>query len=180
MKKIITLFVFVAVIFLGVGCVNNNSSDSSNLTSIQTNPVIYDVETTVESHPVRGVANYNKLFGIFRWGDKDFADYAFSSVIANNVVVPQGTIEQFLVSILDPVAGMLVDKNVHEDMKKAATYDACKAAGAYSLIGARYDLTTSDYLIFKRVKCVVTGYPVKITGFKRAENKVRKLEVKVE
>ena len=117
------------------------------------------------------MASHYKLFGIFTWGDEDYADFAFSATehnaVAENV---ESTVSTVVLGILNPFMGLFSPRNIFEDLKKAATYDACKASGAYSLIGAKYEISTSNYLILRRVKCVVTGYPVKITGFKRVQS----------
>ena len=167
MKQFGISVVFCAVMVIVSGCVSHRTSDSACLTSVQTNPVIYDVETSVEKHTARGVANHYKLLGIFTWGDQDYADFAFS-VKKANADMPS-TVEGLAGSILLPFLEIISPRNVYEDMKMAATYDACKASGAYSLIGAKYEISTSNYLILRKVKCIVTGYPVKITGFKRVQ-----------
>ncbi|MBQ7393146.1 MAG: hypothetical protein IJV89_02185 [Lentisphaeria bacterium] len=168
MKQFRILFAFCAVVTFASGCTAHRTSDSSSITSVQTNPVIYDVQTSVENYATRGVASHYKLLGIFTWGDEDYADFAFS--VAEHNAVAENVESAVVLNILNPLMGLFSPRNIFEDLKKAATYDACKASGAYSLIGAKYEISTSNYLILRRVKCVVTGYPVKITGFKRVQS----------
>ena len=50
--------------------------------------------------------------------------------------------------------------------KQGATYNACEAAKADVILGAKYKLDIADYFVYKTIKCKVTGYPGTIKGVK--------------
>lgn len=53
--------------------------------------------------------------------------------------------------------------------QNAALYDACQRNKADALIGATYEVTVKDYLIFKTATCTAKGFPAKIVDVKKAE-----------
>ncbi len=54
---------------------------------------------------------------------------------------------------------------VNTKVKNGAYANACDAAQCDSIVGARYTLTTTDdYIVFKRVKAEISGYPAKVVG----------------
>lgn len=48
--------------------------------------------------------------------------------------------------------------------KNGAYAKACEAAKCDQIAGARYTITTEDYVVYKKVKAEITGYPVTMTG----------------
>lgn len=170
-KSYLMLVVIVLTAIFATGCSSMNTSDAAKIADIGTNPVRYDVITSVQTHPVTGEASHSRLFWIFTWGDNDFADNAtFVASRAGNS--PLDTVA----AIAAPGGALfsgLFGGNVYDDVKKAASYNACQASKAYSLVAARYEITTSNFLIFRRISCTVTGYPVKVLGVKESGGKVK-------
>ena len=48
--------------------------------------------------------------------------------------------------------------------KNGAYAKACEAAKCDQIAGARYTITTEDYVVYKKVTAEITGYPVTMTG----------------
>jgi len=48
--------------------------------------------------------------------------------------------------------------------KSAAVYNACQAYQADRLVGTRYRIKTTNYLLYQKVECQVTGFPATMTG----------------
>ena len=59
--------------------------------------------------------------------------------------------------------------NPIRDAKAAAVYNACKAAKCDMLLSAKYELTTTDYFVYKVVNCTVTGFPGTEVGVVRKD-----------
>ncbi len=174
MKKSYLMLVVIALTAIfATGCSSMNTSDAAKIAAIGTNPVRYDVITSVQNHPVTGEASHSRLFWIFTWGDDDFADNA--TFVASKAGAADSPLDTVVAAYTWPFGlfSGIFGGDVYDDVKKAASYNACKASKAYSLIAARYEINTSNYLIFRRISCTVTGYPVKILGFKESGGKVK-------
>lgn len=141
MKKI-CLFAFagmVAVLF--TGCFSTHTNDLAKDTDVTLRTPNYQMEVQTGKKRVSGKASQNVVYlflGSISWGDSKFADRAFTDGNSS-----------LLSFFPDPV----------EQVKQAATYNACAAAKCDMLIGAKYTVEIEDYIVFKRVKCTVTGYP---------------------
>ena len=128
-------------------CVGTAALITSGCTSFETNragnPV--DVKIEVVAQPdielgkemVSGQATANTLFGFITWGVEKQA-----------VGVNYGG---------GGSSSFFGDTNAV--VKNGATYDACNKSKADLLVAPRYDITTKNYIVFKKTDCQVKGYP---------------------
>ena len=140
MKKIsiLAFAAFAALIF--TGCTSVVTSDGATaVPQVGTDHPGYAAEFSYKTERVKASAQVNVLFGIFAWGPDGFAENSDLSTFS------------FLPSP-DNFA------------KSAAVYNACQANNVDTLLGTRYVVTTTDYWVFKTVKCEVAGFPATMTG----------------
>ena len=143
MKKftLLAVAVFTALIF--VGCKSVSTSDGATVVpQVEADHPGYAAKFDVKETRVTGEAQVNVLFGIFAWGTDGFAENSKLSFFS-------------LLPSPDNYA------------KSAAVYEACKDNKADTLVGTRYTITTTDYWIFKTVKCEVAGYPATMSGVEK-------------
>ena len=140
MKKFSVLACAAVAAMVFTGCTSVKTSDGATSTpQVGTEHPGYVAEYTHKNERVNGSAQINILFGIFSWGTEGYADNSKLSAFS------------FLPSP-DNFA------------KSAAVYNTCREHKADTLLGTRYVLTTTDYWIFKTVKCEVAGFPAVMTG----------------
>ena len=48
--------------------------------------------------------------------------------------------------------------------KNGAYANACEKAKCDRLVGTRYTITTEDYIVYKKVKAEISGYPATLAG----------------
>lgn len=149
MKKMLVLA--GAALALMTGCISLNTNDGAIPADITVRKA-YTADIDVKDTPASGEATVNCLFGFITWGVSEYADDAF---------VQKGPSISLLKSA-DAVA------------KQGATYNACEAAKADYLLGAKYRLDTESYIVFKKVKCTATGYPGTIKGVKEIKGPAAK------
>ena len=139
MKKVIGLICVMLTVLIFSGCTSFETNRAGN-NDYQFIPVIKpDIE--VSKDKITGKSNVNCLFGIFTWGvNKEAAGVDFGS---RNVSMFGG-------------ANTLA--------KNGAAYDACNKANADILVAPRYDITTQDYFVFKKIDCEVKGFPGKLNS----------------
>ncbi len=143
MKKftLIAVAAFAALVF--VGCKSVSTSDGASMVpQIEAGHPGYAAKFDVKETRVAGEAQVNVLFGIFAWGTDAFAE---NSKLSSFSFLPSPA----------------------NYAKSAAVYEACKASKADTLVGTRYVVTTTDYLIFKTVKCEVAGFPATMNGVEK-------------
>ena len=132
-----------AAVFFAAGCTSINTSDGAESQALpETISTGYQEYYTHKDQRVSGEGNVNVLFGIFAWESDGFADNSDLSAF----------------SFFPSPANYA---------KSAAVYDACQKNGADTLLGTRYKLTTTDYFVFKQVKCEVAGFPATLTSVKK-------------
>lgn len=142
MKKTIVLMAVVAAALFFTGCVSVNTSDGANqIPQVAANHPGYTAKFAHKNTRVNGFAQINVLFNFFAWGADGFADNSQLSFLSLLSIVPSP----------DNFA------------KSAAVYNACQTNKADILVGTRYKLTTTDYWVFKTVKCEVAGFPATMT-----------------
>ena len=132
-----------AAFFFTTGCTTINTSDGAESLALpETVSTGYQEYYTHKDQRVSGEGNVNVLFGIFAWGSDGFAD---NSDLSSFSFFPSPS----------------------NYAKSAAVYDACQKNRADTLLGTRYKLTTTDYFVFKQVKCEVAGFPATLTSVKK-------------
>ena len=140
MKKMVCLIAIAAAAFVFTGCTSVNTSDgASQVPQISACHPGYAATFTKKDVRVKGTAQVNILFNLFAWGTAGFADN----------------------SQLSAFAFMPSPENY---AKSAAVYTACQKNEADILVGTRYTVTTTDYIVFKIVKCEVAGFPAVMSG----------------
>lgn len=144
MKKMLVLA--GAALALMTGCISVNTNDGAIPADITVRKG-YVADIDVAQQAATGEATVNCLFGLITWGVSNYADDAF---------VKTG-----------PALTLLTSAN--DVAKQGATYNACEAAKADYLLGAKYRLDTEDYFVFKTIKCTATGYPGTIKGVKEVK-----------
>lgn len=146
MKKTLSLAALAGVIaMIATGCTSVTTSDGAQ--GIVQPPTVnygYKAEFAHKDARVNGNAKINVLFGLFAWGADGFAENCDLSTFS------------FL-----PSASSFA--------KSAAVYNACQTNKADTLLGTRYVVTTTDYVVFKIVKCEVAGFPATMTNVKKLE-----------
>lgn len=147
MKKVFMLAAaFAVVVIMASGCTVVQTNDGANEASYQIRKAVYDPVIKHENKKIIGAAKWNCLFGIFSWGLGSYAERT---------------------DLNDPIL------TLESSVKKAAVYDACKRNGCDIVLATKFELIKKDYLIFRSVSCVVSGFPGTITGLERIDlNKV--------
>ncbi len=146
MKKSIIMFAaaICATLFV-TGCMTKNTSQGAYMADIKIEKT-YQAVIDAQNKQVSGEATVNNLFGFITWGVSDFADEAFTKY--------QG----------GPMLFFTLDAKTAA--KQGATYNACEAANADMLLGAKYVIDTQDYIVYKRITCKATGTPANLKGIK--------------
>ena len=143
MKKMIVLLAAVVMTFVVTGCRSVFTSDgASAIPQISADHPGYAAVYSHKNVRVNGEAQVNVLLGILSWGTEGYADNANFSLFS-----------------FFPSA-----ENV---AKRAAVYEACQKNNADTLLGTRYVLTVTDYLIFKTINCKVAGFPATMDNVKK-------------
>ena len=153
MKKVILWLSALVCIAAATACTNINSSDAGSLTIYPktVGPVddyrpLYTINTKKR---VSGNATNCILFGLFMWSDSD----SVAGIADNADIYGAGLGALFS---LFPNAKRLA--------ALSAFYDACKKAKCDAIVAGRYEVTTKSYLIFKKCKVEITGFPATLSG----------------
>lgn len=137
--KILTLIAVVAVIsIIASGCKSVNTNDGAKALCMSRMKVPFAPVMEHKDKKVNGEASVHVLFGIFSWGQSEFAD---DTNLGSS-------------SIFSAVC----------KAKAAAVYKACKANNADVLLATKYEINTSNYLVYKKINCKVSGFPAVIKG----------------
>ncbi len=140
MKKSIFLAAAGAIAVAVTGCTSIITSEGATLgpNPEATHPG-YKAVLKHETKRVTGNSQLTILFGFFSWGANGQAENSNLSAFS---FVPSHT----------------------NAVKSAAVYDACQKNNADTLLGTRYKVTTTDYLLVTTIKCEVAGFPATMTG----------------
>lgn len=126
----------MAIAALACGCisVNKNDGGDSDLRPHAIKDTIH-LKYEIGKDRVQGEDQVNCLFGWICWGS--------TAHVADQSEFGWG---------------------VNAKAKDGAYANACDAAKCDQIAGARYEITTEDYFVFKKVKAEVSGYPVRVVG----------------
>ena len=137
------------IILLGVSLIAVTNGCASFKTNRIGAPITADVNITLKpkvdiaKKKVSGVATCNAFLGIFTWGVSNYVEYmSYNGQGKFQIPTPFNIAER--------------------KAKSGAAYLACKKAGADFLACPQYDIRIENYLIFKIIKCKVSGFPVKV------------------
>ncbi|MDN8558378.1 hypothetical protein [Citrobacter werkmanii] len=144
MKSVLNAKVFLAsVLFVSLtGCSSYNNSQP-------TEPFVGKVESSVKAdvtvgEKISGESKANIAMGFIKWGEGnhyvDGVNYGTGDVL----------------SFADQTASV----------KAAAAYNAVKNSGADLIVAPRYEVTVHNYVLFKTIDVVVTGYKGTIASVK--------------
>lgn len=142
MKKALTMILAGGVIALfGTACSNFETNRIGEQVDVKM-AIQVEPEVEIQNQTAEGNAKVHCLFGIFKWGVNDEAIGVFDDCQ-----------DSFMKS-----AGTLA--------RQGAAYSACKTANADMLIAPRYEVTTTDYFVYKLVDCKAKGYPAVLKSVK--------------
>lgn len=143
MKKALLLAAVCAVAAFVSGCIANHTNDAatSAKASVTKN---FEADIVAGKTAVSGKAMVHNVLGIITWGVSDYADDAFVSGAPSL---------QLFASPLTVA-------------KQGATFNACNDAKADMLLAAKYKIKISDFFVYKKVECDVTGFPGVVKGVK--------------
>lgn len=132
----------VALAVVGVGCTSFETNRGGREVEVK---MPLNVEPIVEAgnQMVEGNATVNCLFGIFTWG------------VSSQAVG---------VDYFNHCSSASVFTSAADVAKNGAAYNACTGANADLLLAARYNVTETNYFVFKKVECQVKGYPGTLKG----------------
>ncbi len=144
-KQMLALGLLAGVVaMMGTGCINYEASKVGQQVAVNM-PVLVKPDIVTKNTLIEGEATVNCLFGLITWG-------VDSQAVGVNYGVP-GT-EAGILPLPDPNA---VARN-------GAAWDATKKGDADIILAPRYEVTTEDYFVFKKINCKVKGYPGNIKG----------------
>jgi hypothetical protein len=142
MKKITTIIcAAICLSFIFTGCTSFRTNRTGGQLEVEMELKVKP-NVTIGKEKVSGTATCKALFGVMTWG----VSKTVEGMTYNGESVNSG---------LDFAANKA---------KAGATFMACKKAKADFLISPQYNIVTKDYLIYKVVKCTVTGFPGKLNG----------------
>ena len=159
MKK---LMIGAAIAAIACGCISVNQNDGGN--ACRKPCIAKDIvheKFTVATNAVSAQDQMNCLFGFITWGST--ATHTADAVCC-------GENSQFPFSF-PPTAKALFFLSLTEKAKNGAYANACDAAKCDQIVGAKYQVKTTNYFIFKIYEAEITGYPASLTGVELIENK---------
>ena len=142
MKKIIYLL-FALVI---TGCSNVNYNQLTGNIDVTVKAEL-DATITVGEN-ISGTGSETVLFFVFRWPGTRYR--AEGNTVALNSSSPSSFLVSGITESLNPF-------NIVEHAKGQAVYDAISTSNADVLINPKFTITIQDFLIYKTVRCEVTG-----------------------
>lgn len=144
MKKALLLVAVCAVAAFVSGCIANHTNDAATSAKACVTKK-FEADIVAGKTEVSGKATVHNVLGIISWGVSDYADDAFISGAPSL---------QLFASPLTVA-------------KQGATFNACNGATkADMLLAAKYKIKISDFFVYKKVECDVTGFPGVVKGVK--------------
>lgn len=139
MLKLFGLAGFIALI--ATGCTTVNTNDGASDSKQVMVPAVYEPVIKHVDTKVAGEASQHAVFGLIKWGDSSFADRVSMGKDPNE-------------SLFSSLFG-----NPEKEVKAAAVYNACKTAKCDLLLSTKYEVTVTNYVVYKVMRCRVSGYP---------------------
>ncbi|MBE6380370.1 MAG: hypothetical protein E7047_05530 [Lentisphaerae bacterium] len=135
MLKKICLLSGVILLTAISGCTTAVSSNEANtIPPVNTDSPGYQACYQLRSERIDGYAQVHVLLGLFAWGSEGFAEHS-------------------------QLAPWPWGPSAEDFAQSAAVFNACQLHNADSLVGTRYWVVTTDYIIYKCVECKVSGFP---------------------
>ena len=149
MKKLILSMISSGALALFVtGCTSVETNRAGQQVAIHMEKTVVP-EIEAGKQLVEGHAQANCLFGIFTWG-------------VNHQAIG--------VSYGSGADGNGFFRTPADVVKNGAAYEACRKSNADLLLAPRYNLTVTDYFVFKIFNCEVKGYPGVLKSVKVVNN----------
>lgn len=130
------------VAMIATGCTSINTNDGASDSKQAMVPAVYEPVIKHVDQKVSGEATMHVVLSVFKWGANSFADRTVLGAAG-------GAGDIFAAFFPNPV----------QDVKEAAVYNACKNAKCDLLLGAKYEITVTDYFVYKVLNCKVSGFP---------------------
>lgn len=133
-----------AIASLIAGCSTKiEASKIGSPLSVEMNKVYVQPIVESKNEPITGSASVHSILGLISWGPNAQAigvDYGFKAL---SFTSPSDTVA-----------------------RNAASYEATTKANADVILAPQYILTKKDYVVYKKINCVVKGYPGFLKGVK--------------
>ena len=159
MKKSMLLLSILAgsVALLGTACSHVEASKVGEQVAIKM-PVMIKTDVQTKNEKINGSATVHSILGIISWGPSKQA------IGVNYFAGEQRT---------DGGIGQIFSLAARSEAvaRNAAAYEATSKAKADIILAPQFILTTKDYIVYKSIKCDVTGFPGFIQGVKVVDEK---------
>ncbi len=155
MKKMLILGVAAIAGLVMTGCTSLNTNSAAADSKAVVVPAVFEQEVELKKDKAEGEATVHVLFGIFSWGVSEFADRA---------------------ELGRPNAGMSLIPDPACEAKAGAVFNACKASESDLLVGSKYEVNVTNYIVYKQYNCKVSGYPAIEKGLKQIPAKHAPIE----
>lgn len=111
----------------------------------------YHTEYAVSQNRTNGAGKASVLFWVFQ-----FSDGKYCQINRN----PRLSVLSQIAEFLSPTQKTI------SNAKSSALFQACEKSQADQVLGATFDYTITDYLIFSTVECTAKGFPATVKGIK--------------
>ena len=153
MKK---LMIGAAIAAIACGCISVNQNDGGNACRkpLMAKDIVHEKFTVAKNT----VSAQDKLYGIC-FGPFNFT---FGSSATHEADAVCSEEKSFFDKIFP---------NAANKAKNGAYANACDAANCDQIVGAKYKVKTTSYVVFKIFDAEITGYPATLSGVEVIENK---------
>ncbi len=143
--------IFIAMMILAVGCSAFHANHNSSGLNV---PVTAEIHAQIEvGGDISGQSKMNTLFGFINFGgDTEYADgvsYGASQGAQNP-------------GLLGKIVG---GGDAAAPVKSAAALKAVRSGNCDLIVDPRYEVSISDYIVFKSINVTVKGKAGKVTGY---------------
>ena len=143
MKKTLMFVAVCAIAAFMTGCMSTHTNDAAATAKACVGKK-FEADIVAGKTAVKGQATIHNVLGLITWGVDSYADEAFVSGAPAIQLAP----------------------NPLTIAKQGATYNACTAAKADMLLAAKYNIKISDFFVYKKIECNVSGFPGVVKGVK--------------
>ena len=120
-------------------------------------PVKIKTDVQTKNEKISGSATVHSILGIISWGP---SKQALGVNYFANEQKEEGLGQIFSLAARSEAVA-----------RNAAAYEATSSANADILLAPQFIMTTNDYIVYKSIKCDVTGFPGFIQGVKVVDEK---------
>ncbi len=163
MHKLTIMAAAVAVLATGCISVNKNEAGHHNLVPNLLKDIIHEKYSVAEK-PITAENTVYSICGGIVFGNQatHIADHVPTVNAAPSAVNwSSATMNSGLMALAQGWSPLSKTENT---AMNGAYAIACERAKADAIVGARYTLTVTDYVVYKVVNAKITGYPATMTG----------------